>query len=157
MILCPLRMCIACMFILLCRMNCLECVAPTVALDTIGAHNAFSMFRCIFLKQFSLYKLYIYVYRCCNAVSMDGTPKTCSSPNSLLSGSRNSENFCPSPPKVSVSGSNPSGLLDSENAYITEYLLDLAMELDTTVFFRQIQAGFTITKRYNNCSMRMRC
>ena len=85
--------------------------------------------------------------RCCTATSLDATAKSCSSPSTLLSGTKNSEHFCPNPPKVSASDTDPAGPLESKNFYVAEYLLSVSAEVEATVFFRQFQAGFSVTKR----------
>ena len=116
---------------------------PTIALDTSNAHIALSTSLSYLVILHSKQT----IYRCCTATSLIATAKSCSSPSTLLSGRKNSENFCPNPPKVSVSDINPSGPLESENVYVAEYLLSVSAAVEATVFFRQFQAGFTVTKK----------
>ena len=40
---------------------------------------------------------------------------------------------------------NSTGLLDSDNTYVTEYLLKVAKDLQPSVFFQRIQAGFVMS------------
>ena len=85
-------------------------------------------------------------------------PRTCSKPFSLFNAPTGSTYFCPPPPKLSytaASKSQPSGLLESQNVYVAETLLNLAETIGTQTFFSQYQAGFTLAIRdppYSVCS-----
>ena len=78
--------------------------------------------------------------RCCEATSAQ--LETCSVPiyqNSLA----NTEDFCPTPPVVSV-GSQETGALDSVNVYVAEHLLTVIEEVELALFFQQFAAGFVV-------------
>ena len=40
---------------------------------------------------------------------------------------------------------NSTGLLDSDNTYVAEYLLRVAADLQPSVFFQRVQAGFVVS------------
>ena len=96
------------------------------------------------------YVLILPSFSCCTA--QEERLPSCTNPASQIGGDPNSEDFCPSSPRVSYedarSGS-PTGALDSEGTFVAEYLMRLAdsREIDTTSFFLRYQAGFTVTTR----------
>ena len=68
-------------------------------------------------------------------------------PLSANFGPENNEDFCPSPPSLSVADQASSSpiIINSTNSYIAEHLLSEAARLDEAVFFRRYLAGITIT------------
>ena len=84
--------------------------------------------------------------------------QTCSKPFSLFNAPINSAFFCPPPPKLSYTAtlqSQPSGLLESQNVYVAEEILNIAETIGTQNFFSEYQAGFTLAIReppYSVCS-----
>ena len=56
--------------------------------------------------------------------------------------------YCPSPPKLNIDdyySNSTFGPLDSYNTYIAEYLIKVAFDLQPSVFFHQVQAGFVVS------------
>lgn len=89
----------------------------------------------------------MWTYSCSNATEF--MPPSCSHPANIR-GSTNNNNFCPNPPSLDVSstlGTTLSGTLSSVNTYVAEYLISEAIAADPAVFYRQYQAGFTITEQ----------
>ena len=54
--------------------------------------------------------------------------------------------YCPAPPELNIEDiDNSTGPLDSDNTYIAEYLVKVATDVQPSVFFQQVQAGFVIS------------
>ena len=91
------------------------------------------------------------IYRCCQSTTeQQNILKSCTNPLSLVFPFNNltSGEFCPTPPKLSYSSlqkSVPRGPLENDNIYIAEYLLRTADSIKPDVFFRQFQAGFSLS------------
>lgn len=95
-----------------------------------------------YFKVFSHYSL---INSCC--VAQEAKLDSCSDPGS---GRATQKDFGPRPPLVSVATSleaTPTGRLDSDNAYVSEHLLQLIDDKDQFSFFQRYQAGFVVTDR----------
>lgn len=56
--------------------------------------------------------------------------------------------YCPTPPGLNIddySNSSIRGPLDSDNTYVAEYLLGVSDDLQPSVFFQEVQAGFVVS------------
>lgn len=87
---------------------------------------------------------------CCNSTATRNVLRSCSNPLFEFLGSPSKNEICPSPPKLSytaASAQQPQGLLESQNVYVAELLLQEAQRLTPDVFFRRFQAGFSLTVR----------
>lgn len=87
---------------------------------------------------------------CCNSTASRNVLRSCSNPLFEFLGSPSKNEICPSPPKLSytaASAQQPQGLLESQNVYVAELLLQEAQRLTPEVFFRRFQAGFSLTVR----------
>ena len=98
--------------------------------------------------------------RCCrSSTNIFIELPTCTKPFSVIrSPPEGSTDLCPVPPQLSYSAASntqPEGLLETQNVYVAEVLLNLAETIGTRTFFQQYQAGFTLTVRdppYTTCS-----
>ena len=95
------------------------------------AHSIISL--CLFLN-------ILPTCRCCQATAAQLA--TCSVPI-YQNSSINNENFCPTPPTVTV-GSQETGALDSISVYVAEHLLEVSEEVELALFFQQFAAGFVV-------------
>ena len=89
---------------------------------------------------------------CCKSHASWYQLSTCTKPYTVLNPYQpaGSRDFCPTPPKLSYSAaskSEPEGLLETQDVYIAETLLNLAEDMGPQSFFTQYQAGFTLTLR----------
>ena len=79
---------------------------------------------------------------CCGA-SGETTALSCfNGPDAFLS------DYCPAPPQLSVDdyfNGSVRGPLDSDNTYIAEVLMRVADDIQPSVFFREVQAGFVVS------------
>ena len=87
---------------------------------------------------------------CCNSTATRNVLRSCSNPLFEFLGSPSKNFICPSPPKLSYTAASvqqPQGLLESQNVYVAELLLQKAQDLTPDVFYRRFQAGFSLTVR----------
>ena len=80
--------------------------------------------------------------RCCDASAASTALSCFSEPYGFFS------DYCPAPPQLSVDdyfNGSIRGPLDSDNTYIAEVLLGVADDIQPSVFFREVQAGFVVS------------
>ncbi len=111
----------------------------------LSSVSAFHNFKVSKEKPECCFIFYVCLSRCCSASDpMKSSLSSCTHP--LQPSPTNNDNFCPSPPSLSLY-SDTSGPLDTDNTFIAEHLLRLSTsvgEQDTGSFLRRYQAGFTI-------------
>ena len=79
---------------------------------------------------------------CCNTVDKTSALSCFNSPYADIG------DYCPSPPKLNIDdyySNSTLGPLDSYNTYIAEYLIRVAFDVQPSVFFHQVQAGFVVS------------
>ena len=95
------------------------------------------------LVDFTLTPLIIFsLSSCCNTVDETSALSCFSAPDTVIG------DYCPSPPKLNIDdyySNSTLGPLDSYNTYIAEYLIRVAFDLQPSVFFYQVQAGFVVS------------
>ena len=90
------------------------------------------------------------LHSCCSSIVTGNTLRSCSNPLFLNFPTPQRNEICPAPPKLSYSAasvSQPEGLLETDNVYISELLLRRAIDITPDVFFRRFQAGFSLAVR----------
>lgn len=82
------------------------------------------------------------LYSCCRSVYKTSALSCFGVPDAYFG------NYCPSPPQLNIDdyySNSTLGPLDSYNTYIAEYLIRVAFDLQPSVFFHRVQAGFVVS------------
>lgn len=81
------------------------------------------------------------MFSCCTAEDSTAALSCLDSPNAYFG------NYCPAPPELNIEDTEETatGPLDSDNTFIAEYLVRVAADVQPSVFFQQVQAGFVVS------------
>ncbi len=105
-----------------------------------ASRNVYELEHCVNVSPLFGYSRCIPCLKCCFAYKPE---RSCSS---FYTWGRSEDQFCPSPPLISLHSST-TGPLDTINTFVNEYILRLASRIGFVRFFQTYQAGFTVSSQ----------